>query len=197
MSENQVITPEQLEEYMQGLYAKSKVAQKKFEREFTTNRRVDEVLRAIGMKTCEYAEELCTDALNETKMGNVNDKMSKLKGIVFGQWAICKGQNTVDYEDSPLEPGIKILYKPMGVIGCVMPSTNPVATIIGNAMMALKGRNSVIIAPHPMSVRLVPAVSRLHTPPVSLHSVWVRETFRKSLIWASATLSWRDRRPCV
>lgn len=31
MSENQVITPEQLEEYMQGLYAKSKVAQKKFE----------------------------------------------------------------------------------------------------------------------------------------------------------------------
>lgn len=113
MSENQVITPEQLEEYMQGLYAKSKVAQKKFEREFTTNRRVDEVLRAIGMKTCEYAEELCTDALNETKMGNVNDKMSKLKGIVFGQWAICKGQNTVDYEDSPLEPGIKILYKPM------------------------------------------------------------------------------------
>ena len=87
-------------------------------------------------------------------MGNVNDKMSKLKGIVFGQWAICKGQNTVDYEDSPLEPGIKILYKPMGVIGCVMPSTNPVATIIGNAMIALKGRNSVIIAPHPMSVRL-------------------------------------------
>lgn len=112
------------------------------------------MLRAIGMKTCEYAEELCTGALNETKMGNVNDKMSKLKGIVFGQWAICKGQNTVDYEDSPLEPGIKILYKPMGVIGCVMPSTNPVATIIGNAMMALKGRNSVIIAPHPMSVRL-------------------------------------------
>lgn len=153
----------------------------------------------------------------------------------------------MDYEDSPLEPGIKILYKPMGVIGCVMPSTNPVATIIGNAMMALKGRNSVIIAPHPMSVRLsvkmvkllrealesvgAPAdliqciseeyasreatnlmmstcdacistggarpVSRLHTPPVSLHSVWVRETFRKSLIWASATLSWRDRRPCV
>lgn len=50
MSENQVITPEQLEEYMQGLYAKSKVAQKKFEREFTTNRRVDEVLRAIGMR---------------------------------------------------------------------------------------------------------------------------------------------------
>lgn len=49
MSENQVITPEQLEEYMQGLYAKSKVAQKKFEREFTTNRRVDEVLRAIGI----------------------------------------------------------------------------------------------------------------------------------------------------
>ena len=110
MSENQVITPEQLEEYMQGLYAKSKVAQKKFEREFTTNRRVDEVLRAIGMKTCEYAEELCTDALNETKMGNVNDKMSKLKGIVFGQWAICKGQNTVDYGQKETAASHRMMY---------------------------------------------------------------------------------------
>lgn len=154
MNEKQALTPEELQSYMHGIYTRSKAAQKKFEREFTTNRRVDEVLRAIGMKTCEHAEELCMDALNETKMGNVKDKMSKLMGIVYGQWAICKGQNTVDYEDSPLEPGIKILYKPMGVIGCVMPSTNPVATIIGNAMMALKGRNSVIIAPHPMSVKL-------------------------------------------
>ncbi len=149
-----MVFPQQLSAYMNELYAKSKIAQKQFEREFVTNRSVDEVIRAIGMKACEYAEELCTDALAETKMGNVKDKMSKLTGIVYGQWAICKGQNTVDYEDSPFEPGIKILPKPMGVIGCVMPSTNPVATIIGNAMMALKGRNSVIIAPHPMSVKL-------------------------------------------
>ena len=154
MENRETLTPEELQAYMIGLYSKSKLAQKKFEREFTTNRMVDEVLRAIGMKTCEHAEELCADALAETKMGNLKDKMSKLTGIVYGQWALCKGQNTVEYEDSPLEPGIKILPKPMGVIGCVMPSTNPVATIIGNAMMALKGRNSVIIAPHPMSVNL-------------------------------------------
>ena len=41
MSENQVITPEQLEEYMQGLYAKSKVAQKKFERSASRHRYED------------------------------------------------------------------------------------------------------------------------------------------------------------
>ena len=112
MSENQVITPEQLEEYMQGLYAKSKVAQKKFEREFTTNRRVDEVLRAIGMKTCEYAEELCTDALNETKMGNVNDKMSKLKGIVFGQWAIARARTLWSMKTALWSPASRFSTSP-------------------------------------------------------------------------------------
>ena len=74
MSENQVITPEQLEEYKRTCMPKSKVAQKKFEREFTTNRRVDEVLRAIGMKTTNMQRNSALILSTGTKMGNVDDK---------------------------------------------------------------------------------------------------------------------------
>ena len=37
----------------------------------------------------------------------------------------------------------------MGVVAAVTPSTNPAATPVNKAMMAIKGRNAVIIAPSP------------------------------------------------
>lgn len=152
MEEKKKLRDEELQTYIEGLLSKAKVAQKTFERNYLTNRSVDEVLRAIGMATCANAEELCRDAIAETGMGNLKGKVQKLTSCALSQWATCKGQNTIDYEDCPNEPGVKRLPKPMGVIGAVMPSTNPVATIIGNSMMALKGRNAIIIAPHPKSV---------------------------------------------
>ena len=39
--------------------------------------------------------------------------------------------------------------KPVGVVGAITPSTNPAATPVNKAMMAIKGRNAVIIAPSP------------------------------------------------
>lgn len=154
MENRQKMTAEELQSYIKGVVAKGKVAQKNFESTYLTNRAVDEVIRAIGVATCNNAEELCKDALTETSMGNLEGKMSKLTSAALIQWTVCRGQNTVEYEDCPGEPGVKYLPKPMGLIGAIMPSTNPVATIIGNSMMALKGRNAIIIAPHPASVKV-------------------------------------------
>ena len=39
----------------------------------------------------------------------------------------------------------------MGVIGAVTPTTNPIVTPMCNAMFALKGRNAIIVGPHPRS----------------------------------------------
>jgi len=47
--------------------------------------------------------------------------------------------------------GIVVLGKPVGVVGAVCPSTNPAATPVNKAMMAVKGGNAVIIAPSPSS----------------------------------------------
>ncbi|MEM7343635.1 MAG: aldehyde dehydrogenase family protein, partial [Chloroflexota bacterium] len=41
------------------------------------------------------------------------------------------------------------IAKPMGVIAAILPATNPAATAVNNMMITLKGRNAVILAPHP------------------------------------------------
>src|SRR3546814_17355098 len=43
--------------------------------------------------------------------------------------------------------------KPVGVVGAVSPSTNPAATPVNKAMMAIKGRNAIIVAPSPSGYR--------------------------------------------
>lgn len=154
MDKKEKMAPEELQSYMEGMVAKSREAQKKFEREYTNQRSIDEVVRAIGKAICDNAQELSEDALAETGMGNLEGKKNKMIYVALLQWLQMRGKNTVDYEDCPGEPGVRYLPKPMGIIGCVMPSTNPVATIIGNSMMALKCRNSVIIGPHPASVQV-------------------------------------------
>jgi sulfoacetaldehyde dehydrogenase len=47
------------------------------------------------------------------------------------------------------ERNIVKIAKPIGVIGALSPSTNPEATPVIKAICAVKGRNSIIIAPHP------------------------------------------------
>jgi sulfoacetaldehyde dehydrogenase len=51
-------------------------------------------------------------------------------------------------EEDP-ERNIVKIAKPMGVIGALAPSTNPEATPVIKAIHAVKGRNSIIVAPHP------------------------------------------------
>ena len=51
-------------------------------------------------------------------------------------------------EERP-ELGLVKYAKPVGVVGAVTPSTNPAATPVNKAMMALKGRNAIVIAPSP------------------------------------------------
>ena len=43
------------------------------------------------------------------------------------------------------------IAKPMGVVGAVTPTTNPIVTPMSNIIFALKTCNAIIIAPHPRS----------------------------------------------
>jgi sulfoacetaldehyde dehydrogenase len=45
--------------------------------------------------------------------------------------------------------GIVKYAKPVGIVAAIAPSTNPAATPANKAMMAVKGRNAVIVAPSP------------------------------------------------
>ena len=136
--------------YISELVRRAKIAQKEFERTATDQLTIDKVVRAVGKTIYDNREELARDACEETKYGTVQMKINKSLASTPGQWNVMRGKKSVGYiENLRDEPGVKVMAKPMGIVGCVMPSTNPIVTIGANGMMAIKCRNACIIAPHP------------------------------------------------
>ena len=138
------------QEYITGLVKRAKAAQKEFERTALDQLTIDKVVRAIGKTVYDNREELAMDAHNETKYGTPQMKVSKIVATTTSQWNIMRGHKSFGYiKNLRNEPGVRVMAKPMGVVGCVMPSTNPIITIAANGMMSIKCRNACIIAPHP------------------------------------------------
>jgi sulfoacetaldehyde dehydrogenase len=94
-----------------------------------------------------------------TGLGEVESKVVKNQRKTFGTLRdLLRVKTTGIIEEMP-EKGIVKYAKPVGVVGAVTPSTNPSATPVNKAMMALKGGNAIIIAPPPTAwAATLPAV---------------------------------------
>src|SRR5699024_8056526 len=82
-------------------------------------------------------------------LGNYDDKIIKKRKKTMGVLNDLKGMKSVGVINIDVVKGITEIAKPVGIVGAVVPSTNPGATPATIAMMALKGRNAIIIAPSP------------------------------------------------
>ncbi|MCC5886754.1 MAG: aldehyde dehydrogenase family protein [Gammaproteobacteria bacterium] len=112
---------------------------------------VDEAVTAIAWSVYkpEHAQALAELAVADTGLGNVGDKVVKNQRKTFGTLRDLLRARTVGIIDEQPELGIVKYAKPVGVVAALTPSTNPAATPVNKAMMALKGRNAIIIAPSP------------------------------------------------
>ncbi len=126
---------------------KATIAQQAFEQ--LSQEQVDNIVRAIGKVVYDHAEELARDAVDETRMGNYEDKVLKNKGKSRAIWNNLKDKRSRGVIVDRDENGIIQIAKPVGIVGAVTPTTNPIVTPMCNAMFALKGGNAIIIAPHP------------------------------------------------
>jgi sulfoacetaldehyde dehydrogenase len=117
--------------------------------------RVDEAVRAVAWSLYkpEHARELAELAVKDTGLGNVPDKIIKKQRKTFGTLRDLLRARSVGEIERDDKRGIVKFAKPMGVVGAITPSTNPGATPVNKAMMAIKGRNAVIIAPSPLGYR--------------------------------------------
>ncbi len=113
--------------------------------------RVDEAVTALAWSIYEpeRARELAELAVEDTGMGNVDSKITKNTRKTFGTLRDLIRAKTVGIIETDKARGFVKYAKPVGVVGAVTPSTNPAATPVNKAMMALKGRNAVIIAASP------------------------------------------------
>jgi sulfoacetaldehyde dehydrogenase len=117
--------------------------------------RVDEAVRAIAWSLYqpEHARELAELAVEDTGLGNVPDKIIKKQRKTFGALRDLLRAKTVGEIERDDKRGIVKFAKPIGVVGAITPSTNPGATPVNKTMMAIKGRNAVIVAPSPLGYR--------------------------------------------
>lgn len=134
-------------QYVSEIIDKARKAQKEFEQ--YDQEQVDQVVRAAGKAVYDHGEELARLAVDETKMGNYEDKVMKNKGKAMAVWNYLKGKKSVGILQYFEEEGIVEVGKPLGIVGAVTPVTNPVMTPMHNTMIALKGRNAIVICPHP------------------------------------------------
>jgi sulfoacetaldehyde dehydrogenase len=131
------------------LVGRARAAMEKFKN--VDQARADEAVRAIAWSLYkpEHARELAHMAVEDTGLGNVADKIIKNQRKTFGTLRDLLRAKTVGVIEEDPALGLVKYAKPVGVVAAVTPSTNPAATPVNKAMMAIKGRNAVIIAPSP------------------------------------------------
>lgn len=139
------------EQTIRELIERSKAAQKIAEG--FSQRKVDELAAAIvyTLSRHELAKQIAENCVAETNIGNVDSKIAKLTKKMPAVFYQVKSQKTVGVIDRIPEMGIIKIAKPVGVIGALVPSTNPEATPVFKGVLGLRARNAVIFAPHPKS----------------------------------------------
>jgi sulfoacetaldehyde dehydrogenase len=128
-----------------------------------SQRRVDELAAAVvyALSRADVASEIAEMAYAETGMGKIESKIAKMAVKMPGCFYDVKDQKTVGIIDYNPETGITMIAKPIGVIGALIPSTNPEATPVFKGMLGLRGRNAVVFAPHPRSKKTTVRVVEL------------------------------------
>lgn len=134
-------------EYIQDLVSKSRKALKEIES--FDQKAIDRIVREIAKYVYDNAKELAEMSVKETGMGTVEYKTAKNLGKAKVLWHSLKGKKSMGIISEDEESGIIKIAKPVGVVGAIQPTTNPQVTPMANAMAAIKGRNTIIIAPHP------------------------------------------------
>ena len=144
------------QELMDQLLANARQALAELEK--CTQEEIDGYCKAVCLAFKAHAEELAIEAVEETGMGNVPDKITKNTGSPDGVWYAIKNKKSVGIIGHDERRHLTLVARPKGILGCVIPTTNPNITILFNGVYGLKGRNVMLIAPHPRAKK-----SSVHT----------------------------------
>ena len=131
------------------LVARARKAQAQIE--YYTQEQVDELCAQIAYDITreENVVRLGTLAFEESRMGTLDGKLTKLRKKVRGCWRDIMDKKSVGILETDTEKGIIKMAKPVGVIGAIIPCTNPEMTPVVKALNAIKCRNAIVMSPHP------------------------------------------------
>jgi sulfoacetaldehyde dehydrogenase len=133
------------------LIERSRIAQAQIEN--YSQQQVDELITTMVWAVCRpgVAEKIAQFTLDETQLGNYEGKLLKISRKTRATLMDIIHDKSVGIIEQDKERNIIKIAKPMGVVGALIPCTNPEATPVIKSILAVKGRNSIVLAPHPRS----------------------------------------------
>jgi acetaldehyde dehydrogenase / alcohol dehydrogenase len=137
--------------YLEGLINQARTAAAVFSQ--FTQEDVDRIVKPMVLAGLEQAQHLARMAVEETKLGVMEDKF--LKNMVATEFVYnyIKDKRTVGIIREFPERNLVEVAEPIGVIFSLTPITNPTSTVLFKCIMAIKTRNAVIFSPHPKAWR--------------------------------------------
>ena len=135
------------------IIARARIAQNEYEK-YGSQEKYDNAAQAVGWAIMEPKrnKELAELAVSSTGLGNVNDKITKNYRKTLGLLRDISNVKTYGIIDENIDKGITKIARAIGVIGAVVPSTNPIATPANNIINSLKCGNAIIISPSPKGI---------------------------------------------
>ncbi len=122
---------------------------------------VDAIFKAAAMAANQARIPLARKAVEETGMGVLEDKVIKNHFASEYIYNAYKDTKTCGVLEEDAAFGIQKIAEPVGVIGAVIPTTNPTSTAIFKTLLALKTRNGIIISPHPRAKAATVAAAKV------------------------------------
>ncbi len=121
---------------------------------------VDKIFKEVALAANKERISFAKQAVAETKMGIVEDKVIKNHYACEYIYNAYKDVITCGVVEDDRAFGYKKIYEPLGVLGAIIPTTNPTSTTIFKILIALKTRNGIIISPHPRAKKATVMVAK-------------------------------------
>ncbi|MBQ9739835.1 MAG: aldehyde dehydrogenase family protein, partial [Kiritimatiellae bacterium] len=152
-------TPDDGIKELEALIARVRSAQRKFAS--YSQEQVDAIFKAAALAANAQRIPLAKMAVAETGMGVAEDKVIKNNYAAEYIYNAYRDEKTCGVIEENAAMGIRRIAEPVGVIGAVIPTTNPTSTAIFKTLISLKTRNGVIISPHPRAKNATIAAAKI------------------------------------
>ncbi len=147
------------ERMVDALIQRAKVAQQEYNK--LTQEDVDRIVKQMAMAVLENHMMLAKMAVDETKRGIYEDKITK--NIFASEYIYhsIKHIKTVGVVQENEEEGYEEIAEPIGIIAGVTPVTNPTSTTCFKSLIAAKTRNVIVFGFHPSAQNCSVATAKI------------------------------------
>ena len=123
--------------------------------------KLDAITETVAKAFSAAAAELAALAVQETGFGNTEDKITKNRFASERVFQRIRDMKTVGALKENAQEKLWEVGVPLGVIGAIIPSTNPTSTVCYKALIALKAGNAIVFSPHPKAVKCTLRASQI------------------------------------